>query len=199
MRAPFLLLAFCYLPTGLFAQLPNPARQFKPKTCPAADSALGSPTEKIRHPILGLYSQQTGESMIFSADPWAFNGSKPLRAVWVTTHFPGDGPVDGPTFGFQVRMEDTTLRAGPTAHLRLQVDSGDAQDIGEMQAQRYGSGGRKVDQVLTIGLTADESRWLAGAREARGTIGGTAFSIPNRALEGIRAVYVASSCGVKLR
>ena len=37
--------------------------------------------------------------MVFSADPWAYNASRPLRAVWVTTKFAGDGPEATPILG----------------------------------------------------------------------------------------------------
>lgn len=199
MRAIGITLLLSSLPSLLPAQATSNAREFKPNSCAAADSALGRPISKPRQPIKGVYSQPTGESLVFSADPWAYNGSRPLRAVWATTKFAGDGPVPIPILGFQVRVEDTLLRVGLDARLSLQFDSAAAQVIGQMQGQQFGTSGRKIDQVLTIGLTGPESRQLAAAYKVRGTIGSLAFDIPERALEGIRAVYVASACGVKLR
>ena len=199
MRTFGLILLLSSLPSLLPAQTGPTAREFKPNSCAAADSALGRPIAKPRQPIQGMYSQPTGESMVFSADPWAYNGSRPLRAVWATAKFPGDGPVAEPILGFQVRLEDTLLRVGLDARLSFQFDSAAAQVIGQMQGQQFGSSGRKIDQVLTIGLNGAQSRQLAAAYKVRGTIGSLAFDIPDRALEGIRAVYVASACGVRLR
>jgi hypothetical protein len=175
------------------------AREFKPNSCAVADSLLGRPVSKPRNPILGLYDRQSSESMVFSAEPWASNATRPLKAVWVTTHFAGDGPVKEPVLGFQVRLEDTLLRVGLDARLSFQFDSSSAQTIGQMQSQQFGSSGRKIDQVMTIGLTAVESRQLAAAGRVRGMIGNLTFEIPSRVQEGITAVYVASACGVKLR
>lgn len=199
MRTVPLIGALLILPLGLTAQVAGVAREFKPESCPAADSILGHQIPKARQSIKGLYSAQTGESMVFSADPWAVNASRPLQAIWVTTHFPGDGPMKESALGFQMRLQDSVLRQGPDARLSLQFDSTAVQGIGLMQARQFGPGGRKVDQVLTIGLTPAESRKLAGASHVRGLLGSLTFDIPDRVQEQIRSVFVASACGVKFR
>lgn len=200
MRTTIPLIAIMLLgQSSLTAQAVGMGREFKPESCPAADSLLGRSVPKARQAIKGLYSAQAAESMVFSADPWAVNANRPLQAIWVTTHFPGDGPVREPALGLQLRLQDSVLREGPEARISLQFDSAAVQGIGLMQVQQFGSGGRKVDQVLTIGLTAAESRQLASASRVHAFLGGLTFDIPERVQEQIRSVYVASACGVKLR
>jgi hypothetical protein len=95
-------------------------------------------------------------------------------------------------------LVDTTLRLGSAAHLQL-FPNDTTLDVGPMQATQVPtSGARKVDQMLTIGLTPEESRAIATATSLRGQVGDLPFEVPKDVQAGITALWIASVCGVKL-
>ena len=191
--------ALVSLPGVLQAQARTQPQELKPASCPAADSALGRSVPKPKQAILGLYLPQRGETLLMSADASVRNAEKPLRGVWVTAHFPGRDPVAELAFGFQIWLVDSTTRAGAGSDLRLQFDGEPMEMVGRMSVQPTGMGGKRAEQVLTIGLTAEESRRMAAADTVRGRIGSTEFVLSAKAHEAMRSVYVAGRCGVKLR
>ncbi len=199
-KRPFLLtLVLTSLASPLVGQNPKPYTEFRPKSCAAAESLVGHPIERPKGYIFGVFERTLQTTMLVSADLWVTNAKAPFTAIWVTLPVPGHGPVASPAVGLQMRLRDTLLHAGPDAMLTLQFDDAPPLPIGVMQAQPFRTTGGKIDQVLTLGLTAEETLRLVKANQVTGTVGSIAFVVPRPVHDGMVAVFLAAACGVDIK
>ena len=176
---------------------PGAPRDMRPVSCPAADSLAGHPLARPSAPGFGWH-EGTSNNFV-SNGIYVPNATKPLDVILLTANSEGGGVQPDPTFGLQIRMQDTLLRQDASATLLLTIDDSTRFTIGNMDAVSTPmSRGRKVDQVLTIGVPRGAARRIGGATTIAGTIGGTSFNVPPKAIEAFRSVFIAAVCGTHL-
>jgi hypothetical protein len=94
---------------------------------------------------------------------------------------------------------DRVLREGSGTRIILILDDSLRADLGESEATSTSwSRDQKIDQIITVSASTPVIRALVVADTVKGTIGGTEFTIPTKALESFRSVFFAAACGTRL-
>lgn len=176
---------------------PNDVRRFRPQPCPAVDSILGAPQVRPKEPAYGYWYD--GRSALFSNDPFTITAPGRVSNVLLTAMYQGEGPALEAAYGLQVRFVDRVLRDGPGTRIVLFLDDSLRADLGESDATSTSwSRPEKIDQIITLPLSTPVIRALVVADTVRGTVGGTEFTIPPKALQSFRSVFFAAACGTRM-
>jgi hypothetical protein len=200
-RATILTLAGTLLAFPLAAQThtidPNSVRRLRPEPCPAVDSILGAPQARPKERAYGYWHD--GLSALFSNDPFTITAPGRVSNVLLTAFYRGEGPALEAAYAVQVRFVDRELREGAGTRIVLILDDSLRADLGESDANSTSwSRDQKIDQIITVPVPTPVIRALVVADTVRGTVGGTAFTIPTKALESFRSVFFAAACGTRL-
>jgi len=176
---------------------PNSVVRVRPEPCPAVDSILGAPQVRPKERAYGYWHD--GTSALFSNDPFTITAPGRVSNVLLTAFYRGEGPALEAAYGVQVRFVDRVLREGSGTRIVLILDDSLRADLGESDAVSTAwSRDQKIDQVITLPLSTPVIRALVVADTVRGTVGGTEFTIPSKALESFRSVFFAAACGTRL-
>ena len=101
-----------------------------------------------------------------------------------------------PAVTLQLNLVDTTIRNGAGTKLMLALEGAAPRTIGFAEATPWrGWKPGRVPQGLSIALSAEDSRALALAHQAAGSIGETPFELTPEQLGAVRGVLVVAACG----
>lgn len=170
-------------------------------TCPAADSAIGKMRKMNKPRVRFLYIPERDASLIVTqlrATSWQVGRS---RVVGMEGRVPvaGHGPDSNPAFEFALMVLDTVERVPSEMQLVMILDKRDTLRAYDPQVRPVLDQPKVKGVPLTIryGLTVEETRRLAKAKEATGMLGPHRFTLYDWELRDLEAVYRVARCGVK--
>ena len=190
----------CALITVLFAA-PLRAQWSEPgmRTCPAADSAIGKMRKMNKPRVRFLYIPERDASLIVThlrATSWQVGRS---RVVGIEGRIPvaGRGPDSNPSFEFALMVLDSVERVPSEMPRVMVLDKRDTLRAYDPQVRPVLNQPKVKGVPLTIryGLTVEETRRLAKAKEATGMLGPHRFMLYDWELHDLEAVYRVARCG----
>lgn len=172
-------------------------QHLRPESCTLADSLAG---QALARPKEFALAWKNGEERnLVSGDVFAFTAHRPVDGILLTATYTGEGPAAEVGYGMQLRLKDSVLREGTSALFTLVLDSAEVR-VGGMEASNTPfSHGHTIDQVLSIGIAPRSVQRLVVAHDVRGRIGTWEFPVPAKTLETFKSVFIAATCGTKIR
>jgi hypothetical protein len=178
----------------LQAQQMAEPRPLKPKACSAADSLLAPNLEFEKARVLRSDLGGSGVLLLTQATRPEPKGTK-VNGINVMLKYEGAAAVE-PAITLQLNLVDTIVRNGAGTKLTLALDGATPRVIGFAEATPWrGWKLGRVPQGLSIALSSEDSRALALARQATGSIGETRFELTAEQLGAVRGVLVVAACG----
>jgi hypothetical protein len=169
------------------------------RTCPAADSAIGK-MRKIGRPTVRIfYLPDHDASMIVThlrATSWTIGKSR-VVGMEGRIPVPGHPPAEKLAFEFALMLLDSVQRAPSELPLMLVLDRRDTLRASDPQVRPFTDLPKLngVPFIVRFGLTTDETRRLAAAKEASGMLGPHTFFLYDWELVDLEAVYRVARCG----
>lgn len=171
------------------------------RTCPAADSAIGKMRKMNRPRVRFLYVPERDASLVVThlrATAWQVGRS---RVVGMEGRVPvaGRGPDINPAFEFALMLLDSVQRQPAELPLTMVLDGRDTLRADDPQVRLVMDQPKAKGVPLSVrfGLTVEETRQLARAKEATGMLGPHRFTLYDWELHDLEAVYRVARCGVK--
>jgi hypothetical protein len=168
---------------------------FEVRSCHFADSLLGLDTDKTAGHIIALTTPDSS-LRIFSIEPRPFmRGATGIVEIGGTLRFTRATPEQLPPFQFELKAISPLPRSIEDRQLTFTLDDTTQVEAGTMAAAlQHWPGVTDAVENMAIVLPFHRLTQLAKAREVRGHLGQTAFSVSPSQLANMRSLVVAALC-----
>jgi len=196
---PLLVTLLALLAPPLSAQARSEWSEPGMRTCPAADSAIGKMRKIGRPRVRLLYLPEHDASVVVThlrATSWVVGKSR-VVGMEGRIAVPGRPPAEKLAYEFALMLLDSVQRAPADLPLTLVLDRRDTLLVTDPQVRPYLDQPKLsgVPLIVRFGLTTDETRRLAAAKEAAGMLGPHPFFLYDWELVDLQAVYRVARCG----